>query len=276
MNKIFIILIILVIIVVCYFLFKKKRILPNKLPKVIYMFWDKGFDNAPNIVKECLLSWEHYNPNWEIITLDKKNIYNYLSKELLDNILKKKLIQHQADIIRVNLLNEYGGVWVDSTIFCNKPLDSWIHDYMDSGFFCFKYSLASGLSPYRLGNWFLASEKKNYIIDTFSKKYNEHWKNRESDNYFGFHNLFDKLCKTNKKFNYLYKKIPFYDARISRVTIFNFYKIRFNLKDQINQDTESLVNNKNIPMFKFRSRDNVPNENIIDTLFEYLINSKFN
>ena len=185
----------------------------------------------------------------------------------------KKLVQHRADLIRVNLLNKYGGIWADSTVFCNKPLDSWIHNYMDVGFFCFKYNLLSGLSSYRLGNWFLASTKKNYIISTFSKKYNNHWKDKELDAYFGFHNLMDKLCKTDKLFNYYFKKIPFYNALIPQLARYEkFFNIRFNLKDKLNKKNKSVIDNKEIPLYKFRSRDSFPDE-IKDTLFEYMINT---
>ena len=117
----------LVITFIIYLFIKKYKFIKSNIPKNIYMFWDKGWDKAPYICQECLLSWKYYNPNWKIITLDKKNIYNYLSKELLDDIWEKKLVQHQADIIRVNLLKKYGGVWTDSTIFCNKSLDDWLY-----------------------------------------------------------------------------------------------------------------------------------------------------
>ncbi len=34
-----------------------------KLPRRVYLFWDKGFDAAPDIVKLCALSWQSLNPD---------------------------------------------------------------------------------------------------------------------------------------------------------------------------------------------------------------------
>lgn len=44
-----------------------------------------------------------------------------------NNLIGKITIQEYADILRMELLNQNGGVWVDATLFCIKPLDSWIN-----------------------------------------------------------------------------------------------------------------------------------------------------
>ena len=31
----------------------------------------------------------------------------------------------------------YGGFWVDATVYCIKPLNEWIHDYITNGFFAY-------------------------------------------------------------------------------------------------------------------------------------------
>ena len=33
----------------------------------IYILWFQGFDNAPLLVKNCVQSWKHYNPDWNIV-----------------------------------------------------------------------------------------------------------------------------------------------------------------------------------------------------------------
>ena len=43
-------------------------------------------------------------------------------------------LQSRSDIIRLALLNRYGGVWADSTMLCLEPLDRWLtRDSMQSG-----------------------------------------------------------------------------------------------------------------------------------------------
>ena len=47
--------------------------------KIIYLLWFQGFDNAPEIVNKCVYSWKYYNPDWNIILLDHKNLINYIN-----------------------------------------------------------------------------------------------------------------------------------------------------------------------------------------------------
>ena len=95
--------------------------------KTIYILWFQGFDNAPEIVKKCVQSWKYYNPDWTIILLDNTNLNNYITLENYIIDIHNKNINHTAlsDIIRVIFLKLYGGLWVDSTTFCNRPLNEW-------------------------------------------------------------------------------------------------------------------------------------------------------
>jgi len=40
----------------------------NKIPKIVWLFWDSGFQNAPELVQHCLKSWQNKNPGWNIMT----------------------------------------------------------------------------------------------------------------------------------------------------------------------------------------------------------------
>ena len=37
-------------------------------------------------------------------------------------------IQAKSDIIRVELLSAYGGIWVDATVYCNEPFSNWLSE----------------------------------------------------------------------------------------------------------------------------------------------------
>ena len=56
--------------------------------KQLFIYWDQGFINAPNIVQKCLLTWKKHNPTWHIIELDNSNLSQYidLKQELPENI----------------------------------------------------------------------------------------------------------------------------------------------------------------------------------------------
>ena len=110
--------------------------------KKIFIYWAQGFCNAPVVVKRCLLSWKFKNPDWDIIELDDSNLHEYIDikKEIpdIDEIKKKIKKCHYADISRIFLLEKYGGCWCDSTTFCIKPLDKWLHKFIINDFFASK------------------------------------------------------------------------------------------------------------------------------------------
>lgn len=113
------------------------------IPKTIWMFWAQGYENAPNIIKKCRESWVKYNPDWTINVLDMENLTNFLpdfwinfSKNI--DFLKSNLAA-LADLLRVNLLRQHGGVWVDATCFCCLSLDDWLTEYTKQGFFALNH-----------------------------------------------------------------------------------------------------------------------------------------
>jgi len=142
-----------------------------ELNKQIWFFWNQGMDKMPELVKNCYNSWKLFNRDYEVIFLDKNNLYNYVSihPEILNN--KNISIQALSDIIRINLLAQNGGVWVDATCFCVKPLDAWLEKYLENGFFAFSKPNSDKL----ISSWFLVSTNDNYIINKWCNLVNSYW-----------------------------------------------------------------------------------------------------
>lgn len=86
----------------------------------IWVFWYQGIEKAPDIVKACIASIREYCTNYDVIVLDKDNIGEYyVPIEAIQEKLKDRYITltHFSDILRMNLLDSYGGIWIDATIF---------------------------------------------------------------------------------------------------------------------------------------------------------------
>lgn len=96
--------------------------------KHIFIIWFQGFDNMPEICKECYNSWKYKNKDWKIHFIDDSNIHRYIDDNKLNKFKKIKPLQCYADAVRLELIYKYGGLYVDATIFCNKPLDLWLND----------------------------------------------------------------------------------------------------------------------------------------------------
>lgn len=190
------------------------------MPKVIWMFWLQGWEEATELSKACIQSWVDLNPDWTVIALSKDNIGDYLDlDEITDDFFSKEPISCTVDIININLLKKYGGIWIDSTVLCLKPLDDWLGEYLDSGIFVHKFdplppSEADNCNKVRLlSTWFIAAEKDNYIISEWCRKYNDYWKGRKEPSfYFDFHYLFFELYNIDDKFKSLFDEIPLRNA----------------------------------------------------------------
>lgn len=105
----------------------------------IFVLWWQGFDNASFVVKKCLESIYKYYSDWNIVKLDRNNIFDYVTfpDEIkgkfhfdgVDKSIKNDRIgddisiQTFSDLVRFQLLYKYGGVWIDSTIFFTKKFD---------------------------------------------------------------------------------------------------------------------------------------------------------
>ncbi len=138
----------------------------NKIPKIIWIYWKQGESNAPLLVSRCISSWKRENPEWTIKVLNNDSVAGYIDITSERAYFEKLTIAHQSDLIRLFLLSKYGGVWVDATLFCVRPIDPWIHEKSHSGIFVF-----CNPGPDRvMANWFIASEKGNPIITKLSDK----------------------------------------------------------------------------------------------------------
>ena len=140
------------------------------LPKTIWILWLQGIEKAPYVVRKCYESWVQRNPGWRIAFLDERLIANFGSLDYTAGALGELSRNHAADMLRLDLLTNHGGVWVDATCFCTRPLDEWLSSNMESGFFAFDRPGRDRV----ISSWVLAAEPGNHLVSqmfTFMKNY---------------------------------------------------------------------------------------------------------
>lgn len=142
------------------------------VPKIIWILWLQGIQNAPPLVQQCVASWRKYNPDWKVIVLDEHNLAQHavISLVVLQNAAKVSP-QAVSDVLRINLLAQHGGVWADATCLCCRPLDEWLHDCTRSGFFAFAKPAKDRL----LASWFLAASKDCPLTRAYSQMVNDYF-----------------------------------------------------------------------------------------------------
>lgn len=93
-----------------------------------------GRSRGPRLVAQCLQTWRDHNPGWDVQVLDAATLP---AEVTLDDLPDDISLQALSDVLRLRLLRRYGGVWVDATAYCVRPLDDWLPPRLSSGFFAF-------------------------------------------------------------------------------------------------------------------------------------------
>lgn len=93
----------------------------GSIPKIVWIYWHQ--DQMPASVSMCLANTKRLNPGYDIRLLGPDTVGRYVPEipQQLDHVNVEK----RADWIRLYLMQAYGGIWLDSTIFLTEPLD-WI------------------------------------------------------------------------------------------------------------------------------------------------------
>ena len=97
----------------------------NYKDAVIWFFWLQGEENLPAISRLCLQSIRKHANGHKVIVLTADNYKEYV--KIPESLIEKYRLgrikaAHFADILRINLLAQQGGLWLDSTMFVTKDL----------------------------------------------------------------------------------------------------------------------------------------------------------
>lgn len=158
----------------------------------IWVCWLQGIENAPELVRKCFYSLKENMPDREIILITEDNINDYVHfpDYIIEKWKKGKITYtHITDLLRLELLINYGGIWIDSTVFCsgsNIPkfmLDSDLFFYQ-----CLKPG-RDGHSNY-ISSWFISAKSNNKILCATKELCYEYWKkNNMMWDYFLLHDF---------------------------------------------------------------------------------------
>lgn len=186
----------------------------NPYPDKIWVCWFQGEKQAPPIVHQCIASIRKYAGNREVIVLTEENISQYVT--FPEFIIKKKekgimTNAHYSDILRLYLLAQYGGIWIDATVYLTASLPQYV---THNPLFFFKSS-PYGIGKLKCSNWFIAADRNNEIIVCTLNMLLDYWKrNNYLKHYFIFHLLLAVAVDTKPQLCTQWKAIPYFDSMI--------------------------------------------------------------
>ncbi|WP_288162059.1 capsular polysaccharide synthesis protein [Dubosiella newyorkensis] len=160
--------------------------------KKVWVCWLQGFNNAPLMVKKCILSQQKYLPNREYIIINEENYSKYVTfPDYIVDKIDRGLISktHFSDLLRLELLNKYGGTWIDATVFITREVPSYM---LNSELFVFQ-DLKPGADGHStvISSWFMTAQAGNRIISLTLALLYEYWrKNNKLKDYFLLHDFF--------------------------------------------------------------------------------------
>jgi len=162
------------------------------LPKVLWLLWCDGPEAAPAVVRACIASWKRHHPSWKIVVISRKNLDSWIDIRAItghsaDDFSPVVL----SDLLRLHVLAREGGVWVDATLYCCQPVESWLEPYMTSGFFAFRNP-----GPDRpLSTWFIAAQPQNDLMKMWRDKGFRYWRHRRYSGNRRFPDLYGWLSR---------------------------------------------------------------------------------
>ena len=147
----------------------------------VWICWWTGLDSAPQLVKQCVKSIQQNADGHPVNIITEQNWTRYIAipSYIIEHVSKKKMgLAHLSDYIRISLLNQYGGLWLDATIFCTEkiprsffelPLFTCKSEYQECG-----YLSHMQWTTFCLGGW-----KGNVFFSFLKEAFEEYWKKND-------------------------------------------------------------------------------------------------
>jgi hypothetical protein len=113
---------------------------------------------------------------------------------------------HFADLLRLNLLKNHGGIWTDATNYMVSP----VPDYITcEDFFVFLTDKLTHFPYSFMQNFFIRAKKGSYLNDAWYQMCIEYWRNETKDiDYFQHQLLFKALAARDPRGRDLFTKMP--------------------------------------------------------------------
>ena len=89
------------------------------IPRVFHFIW-LGPRDLPESQRRCVESWRRHHPGWEVRIWRDEDVPRLRNQEEFDRALS---MAGKADVLRVEVLHDHGGVYLDTDMECLRPID---------------------------------------------------------------------------------------------------------------------------------------------------------
>ncbi len=137
------------------------------IPKKIHYCWF-GKNPLPKLAIDCIESWKKYCPDYEIIRWDESN-FDISSNAYIKEAYDAKKFAFVTDVVRLYVLLNEGGIYMDTDVEVLKPLDDLLKLDAFSGFES-DTKIPTGIMAAKKGHKLFAELLQEYDNAHFIKK----------------------------------------------------------------------------------------------------------
>ncbi len=145
----------------------------------IWVSWMQGYDEAPELVQKCIDSIKESTKH-PVYLIESNNLKEYtdIPDYIMEKYEKKIITNAQfSDILRMNLLSRYGGLWIDATVFVPRGIPESI---FEEKFYTCKRAIkeTSYISGYRWTSFINGCQKGCVIQECMNELFSAYWKKK--------------------------------------------------------------------------------------------------
>ena len=140
------------------------------IEKKIHYIWVGG-KPLTKLAKKCIKSWKKFCPDYEIIEWNENN-FDVTQNTFCRQAYEAKKWAFVSDYMRMHILYEHGGVYMDTDVEVLKPLDEFLHNKAFSGFEQFDI-IPTGIIAAQKNNEWIKNILDWYTDATFVDDINE-------------------------------------------------------------------------------------------------------
>ena len=139
----------------------------TEFPKIIWTMWQQGEAQMPETVQTSMKTIKNFakRNDCEFYLLTDENLADFINipADITEKYKKKELsAAHYSDIIRFSLLYQYGGIWMDATLFVSPYATL---EMFDGDFFTLNHppihtdKIERAIGDFKWAGFFLAGKK---------------------------------------------------------------------------------------------------------------------
>ena len=175
----------------------------------IWLCWLQGEQDSSlsSRDRECIRRWRNVAGKHDVVVLDEDKIDQILPeyKQITCNCKHQRSLQHKADLLRLLLLDKYGGMWADTSVYPLVSADEIIKQTTsDTSVFFYSFSekrISAQKGDRLIANWFMiATEPGQYAIKTLSAEYQKRFLSAENWRYWEMHQAYCDLIDNDERF----------------------------------------------------------------------------